>query len=230
MKGQVRELLAKSLDKEIDIVHSTSAGGGCINDAQILSLSNGQNVFLKSNSSPPPGMFETEARGLNLLAKAKDGPRIPEVIAFQESATPSFLIIEYLEETAPGKDYYEQFGRSLANLHRVTQDNYGLDHDNFIGSTVQVNTEEPDGITFSATSGWAFSKISRGKEACYPLIPINNSTACVTGFQNFWISAGNVPHWCMVTCGPATISQALMASHVFLIQRHILVSGKQISQ
>lgn len=148
MKNQVRALLSKALGQDVTITSTSSVGGGCINQAQTLNLSNGQRIFLKSNPSPPPQMFETEARGLNLLASAKDGPRVPKVIALDESTPASFLVMEYLEETSPEPDYFERFGRAFAELHRVTQKQYGLDHDNFIGSTPQINTEDADGIGF----------------------------------------------------------------------------------
>ncbi|MBS22056.1 MAG: hypothetical protein CL739_08210 [Chloroflexi bacterium] len=36
----------------------------------------------------------------------------------------------------------------MAELHRISQDHFGLDHDNFIGSTPQKNNLEKDGIIF----------------------------------------------------------------------------------
>ncbi|SVC97167.1 uncharacterized protein METZ01_LOCUS350021, partial [marine metagenome] len=41
-----------------------------------------------------------------------------------------------------------RFARALAAMHRETQEQYGLDHDNFIGSTVQKNDPESDGVIF----------------------------------------------------------------------------------
>jgi fructosamine-3-kinase len=148
MKNQIRDLLATVYASSVDIASSRSIGGGCINQTLALTLSNGDTVFLKHNDHPPDGMFEKEARGLNLMRKVKEGPRIPKVIALPEDPNPQFLIIEYIEEGNPDSGYYKRFGQALAAMHRTTQDHYGLDHDNFIGSTVQKNTPETDGLVF----------------------------------------------------------------------------------
>ncbi|NIQ01849.1 MAG: phosphotransferase, partial [Nitrospinaceae bacterium] len=57
-------------------------------------------------------------------------------------------ILEYMEECSPGNGFYPRFAQALAHLHRCTQDRYGLDHDNYIGSTPQVNSPEKDPIVF----------------------------------------------------------------------------------
>jgi len=148
MKNPAQDLLETVYAQPVHIKSSRSIGGGCINQTQALVLSNGETVFLKHNDHPPEGMFEKEARGLRLLREAENGPRIPQVVAIPEGPNPKFLIIEYIEEGSSGNGYYEHFGQALASMHRTTQDHYGLDHDNFIGSTVQINTPETDGLIF----------------------------------------------------------------------------------
>jgi fructosamine-3-kinase len=148
MNKQVRDLLETVYAQSIDIESSRSIGGGCINQTLTLTLSNGETVFLKHNDHPPEGMFEKEALGLQLMREAKNGPRIPKVIALPEGPNPQFLIIEYIEEGSSGNGYYQRFGQALASMHGTTQDHYGLDHDNFIGSTEQINTPEADGLVF----------------------------------------------------------------------------------
>jgi protein-ribulosamine 3-kinase len=148
MNNPVRDLLTTVYAQPVDIKSSRSIGGGCINQTQALTLSNGETVFLKQNDHPPEGMFEKEARGLQLMRQVKTGPRIPQVVALPEGPNPQFLIIEYIEEGNPGNGYYERFGQALAHMHNTTQDHYGLDHDNFIGSTEQINTPETNGHIF----------------------------------------------------------------------------------
>jgi protein-ribulosamine 3-kinase len=148
MNNPVRDLLTTVYAQSVDIKSSRSIGGGCINRTLALTLSNGETVFLKQNDHPPEGMFEKEARGLQLMRQVKNGPRIPQVVALPEGPNPQFLVIEYIEEGSPGNGYYERFGQALAHMHRTTQDHYGLDHDNFIGSTKQINTPETDGLVF----------------------------------------------------------------------------------
>jgi fructosamine-3-kinase len=148
MNSPVRDLLETVYAQPVRIESSRSIGGGCINQTLALTLSNGATVFLKQNDHPPDGMFAKEARGLNLMRQAENGPRIPKVVALPEGPNPQFLIIEYIEEGSPGNGYYERFGQALASMHRTTQDHYGLDHDNFIGSTEQINTPETDALVF----------------------------------------------------------------------------------
>ncbi|HKI70220.1 MAG TPA: fructosamine kinase family protein, partial [Verrucomicrobiae bacterium] len=148
MNNPVRDLLETVYAQSVDIESSRSVSGGCINQTLALTLSNGETVFLKHNDHPPDGMFEKEARGLNLMREAKNGPRIPKVVALPDDPNPKFLIIEYIEEGTPDNGYYQHFGQALAAMHRTTQDFYGLDHDNFIGSTEQINTPEKDGLVF----------------------------------------------------------------------------------
>ena len=148
MNNPIQGLLETVYGQGIRIQTSRSIGGGCINQTQALTLSNGETVFLKHNDDPPAGMFEKEARGLNLMRQAENGPRIPQVIALPEEPNPHCLIIEYIEEGSSSNGYSERFGQALAAMHRITQDCYGLDHDNFIGSTEQINTPESDGLIF----------------------------------------------------------------------------------
>ena len=128
MNKPVRDLLKAVYAQSVDIESSRTISGGCINQTWALNLSNGETVFLKHNDLPPDGMFEKEARGLNLMRQAENGPRTPKVIALPEGPNPHFLIIEYIEQGNPGNGYYERFAESLATMHRTTRDHYGLDH------------------------------------------------------------------------------------------------------
>ena len=125
-------------------------GGGCINQAELLILDDGTRVFVKLNSRPPAGMFETESLGLKLMASADGGPRVPGVIACDDHNTARFHYPwNILSPLRPGEgDYPSRFGRALAAMHRTTSESYGLDHDNFIGSTPQINNREKDGLVF----------------------------------------------------------------------------------
>ena len=75
--------------------------GGDINDAYQLELASGSRVFLKTNSSAPPGMFPAEARGLDWL-RAAGALRVPEVLAVSSGREdePSFLVLELLTPAA----------------------------------------------------------------------------------------------------------------------------------
>jgi len=146
MKDEINKLLEPLLGTTIKSSYAT--GGGSINQTQVLELTNGERVFMKQNSNPPTDFFLAEVKGLRLLAKAKKGPKIPKPIALQSGPRPTFLIMEYLENSNESKSFSDRLARKLAELHRISQDHFGLDHDNFIGSTPQKNDLEKDGIIF----------------------------------------------------------------------------------
>ena len=127
---------------------SSQTDGGYINQTFILHLTNGEQVFLKHNSQPAPDFFAAEAKGLKLLSQVDKGPRIPKSLALHDSPSSSFLILEYIEKSSPASDFPVRFAQSLAELHRNTHHSFGLDHDNYIGSTPQKNTYDINGIHF----------------------------------------------------------------------------------
>ncbi len=148
MKQNLQRLLESVYGADVQIKTAKSTTGGCINQAQVLSLSNGEHVFLKHNASPPENFFTAEAKGLRLLGRTKNGPRVPRPLGISPEPNPKFLLLEYIESSTSDNKFPTRFARALAEMHRKTQEQYGLDHDNYIGSTVQKNDMEPDGVTF----------------------------------------------------------------------------------
>lgn len=148
MKETLHQVLESIYGQPVTIQHTRSVGGGSINQTQILTLSNDENVFLKTNSHPPPNFFSAEAKGLELLRQAQDGPRIPKPLGMEPGTNPHFLLLEYVEDSAPSNGFHLRFAEALAQMHRVTQESHGLDHDNYIGSTAQKNTPEKNGLIF----------------------------------------------------------------------------------
>lgn len=117
----------------------TSASGGCINHGGIVITKSGS-FFLKWNDRKKfPGMFEAEAKGLSLL-KRSTSLHVPEVIHYATAGPYQFLLLEAIEESRRAPDYWKTFGVRLAQLHKTFADQFGLDHDNYIGSLPQSNT------------------------------------------------------------------------------------------
>ena len=112
-----------------------------------MSASQGE-CFVKVNSANRfPGMFEAESKGLNRLRQT-DTLRIPEVYSVCQFGDDAYLLMEYLPEAPKGTDFWEVFGTGLASLHRHSNESYGLDHDNYIGSLPQSNTVASDWTSF----------------------------------------------------------------------------------
>ncbi len=166
MKSQVLEVLSKVYGTKTSIENSTPCSGGSINEAQILRLSNQEKVFIKTHSSPPAGFFAKEAKGLEILRSAPAGPRIPKVLGLGPGNNPKFILLEFLEENQT--NYFPSLGEKLAALHSVSNEFFGLDHDNFIGITPQINTQETNGIVFFRDHRIGFQQILARKNGLLP--------------------------------------------------------------
>jgi fructosamine-3-kinase len=139
--------LEKSLDKKITLQGFSFSGGGCINQGGRLSTSAGT-FFIKWNSrSKYPAMFEAEASGLQLL-KASSSIHIPGVVSWFEADDFQAILSEYVESKSKSDSYWENLGTSLASLHRNSNNTFGLDRSNYIGSLPQVNDPTPAWIDF----------------------------------------------------------------------------------
>ena len=144
--AQLDTIVCKKLSEihscDVHIHADNAIGGGCINNALKLKTNVGT-YFLKWNDAAQfPGMFHSEAKGLNLL-RDSNSVYVPEVILADEAGGYSFLLLEYIDAGAMNNNYWENFGSRLAELHRVSATNFGLDHDNYIGSLKQGNHQHP---------------------------------------------------------------------------------------
>ena len=137
-------------------------GGGDINRAYRLTLSDGTELFAKANASSLLPMFEAEAEGLAAM-RATGTIGVTEVLgiglepeAFGQDA--SFLLLAWLEPASKRADFWETFAEELAAMHaadtaflfpeRGGQTTYGFPIDNYIGSTPQINTPKDSWVDF----------------------------------------------------------------------------------
>jgi len=141
----IPELLEEWLaEHSFGMVNSSHrVGGGCINNGARLITSTGDRFFLKTNAHCPPDMFACEVAGLKAL-NVPGGPRVPEPYL----SGPDFLIMEDLSPAQPSRDYWESFGRQMAELHTHTAEGFGFEGDNYIGSTPQPNPWVENGYQF----------------------------------------------------------------------------------
>ena len=172
---------------------SSQIEGGCINQTHILQLTNGERVFLKQNAHPPVDFFSIEAKGLDILRQAVKGPRIPKALALQDSPNPTFLILEYIEKSSPSPDFPVCFAQSLAELHRNTHHSFGLDHDNFIGSTPQKNTRENNGIHFFRDHRLRYQQELARKSGKLPSRTDKNLSRLCDQIENYLDISGEKP-------------------------------------
>ena len=126
----------------VKILNDTPLHGGDINSAARLDLDNDSSVFIKWNTDTPSDMFSSEAEGLELLATADCGLHIPAVILQSEQ----FLVIEFIEESPTGDSF--DFGVQLAQMHKKSNELFGLQESNYIGRLSQSNKYHPDWLEF----------------------------------------------------------------------------------
>ncbi len=149
-----------------------AVGGGDINRAYRLTLSDGTELFAKTNASSLLPMFEAEAEGLAAM-RATGTIGVTEVLgiglepeAFGQDS--SFLLLAWLEPGTKRADFWETFAEELAAMHAAdtsfvfaetgnelsgesaASDSplYGFSIDNYIGSTPQVNTPMRSWVDF----------------------------------------------------------------------------------
>jgi protein-ribulosamine 3-kinase len=123
-----------------------SVGGGCINSTAVIE-GNGRRYFVKLNDAQRLSMFEAEAAGLNEIA-ASHSVRVPLPVCSGTGADHAYLVLEYIEFGHGDSQGLELLGLQLAAMHRTQQKEFGWRRDNTIGSTPQINTPDPNWVSF----------------------------------------------------------------------------------
>ena len=116
---------------------SESLSGGCISNAYKVTFEDDTSFLIKINEHSPADMFIKEAHGLKELQKA-NAIKVPEVILYDEG----FVLLEFITSVTKKKNFFEEFGRKFALLHKFTADEFGFYEDNYIGSTPQININD----------------------------------------------------------------------------------------
>ncbi len=145
-KGLIRMSLWQHLAQQIslhtqqafEITTHNSMSGGCINDA--FCVGDGvRQYFVKLNSLQHGDMFETEAQSLDEMSRLSP-IRVPRPICSGQTDTQAFLVLEFLPLC--GQADAVIFAQQMADMHRVSNPQYGWLRNNTIGSTPQKNTRQ----------------------------------------------------------------------------------------
>lgn len=142
MDKNIQQKIESFLDESI--INSQSVSGGCIAHSKVITTASDKQYFLKTKAQFND-MFPKEANGLKELAKA-NCIRIPKVIL----SDTEFLLIEYIKKGMQKADFFEHFGRAFAQMHRYTAQKFGFHEDNYIGASIQYNTQNE-----SSNYSWA---------------------------------------------------------------------------
>lgn len=131
------------------VIGERTVSGGCINSCSILTLDTGRKLFIKRNNSEGEDMFLQESFGLCALASVREAPPVPKVFSYGKDGIFSFLLMEYIEPALKNKNFWEDFGRSLALMHKNGRSSEcGFSQDNYIGASPQLNGPMEDWINF----------------------------------------------------------------------------------
>lgn len=145
MQGLERWLQAQNLY----IREKNAVTGGCCHQAYLLTLNDGQQLFIKLDPQAEAQQFQAEAAGLEILAASSE-LQVPEVYFIDRTC----LAMTYLPPGTGNDETYRKFGESLARQHQQrwssqgTEGCFGFSLDTYCGLTRQPNTAQADGFKF----------------------------------------------------------------------------------
>jgi fructosamine-3-kinase len=134
----IAEKISQTIQQPFEIEQKRSVSGGCINQGYALT-GKGLTYFVKINQASQQAMFIAESLGLQQIEKTQT-IRVPKIICSGIAERSSYLVLEWLEFGGETSGSWLEMGRNLAKMHRHSSENrFGWDRDNTIGSTTQVN-------------------------------------------------------------------------------------------
>jgi len=135
----IRQLTGTSF--QISNIYPVS-GGDIHNSFRIEGLQ--QSFFIKVNDAQRfPNIFVMEREGLKLL-KRIGGAVVPDLLVAGEFNRDAFLLMSWIDSGEKTPAAQANLGRMLAFVHKNTQDFFGLEYDNYIGSLPQSNQAHPN--------------------------------------------------------------------------------------
>ncbi len=142
----VSKHIISQIEKKIGaVIYVQSVGGGCIAQSYTIVSIKGT-YFLKTNY-PCAEMYKQEALGLLEIAKSNT-IATPLVIDY----TNDYLLIEYIESSPITIQCFKTAGKQLARMHMITHSKCGFSSNNFIGKSIQINTQHENWAHFFYTN------------------------------------------------------------------------------
>ena len=143
MSHDLQRAISALVSDEWSVTGQSRVGGGCISDAYQVQVTGPDGktsrLFVKSNDATFLDNFEAECDGLTRLAET-GAIRVPEPLAVGHVANQAWLIIRWIDQASRSTDFFERFGRALAQMHRCTSGHQiGLPRDNYLGAASQIN-------------------------------------------------------------------------------------------
>ena len=147
MWESIQQHIAQTTGQAFTLETHRSVGGGCINQAWLITGAD-HSFFVKRNDSSKVSMFEAEAFGLWEIEEAK-AIRVPHPVCWGKDSDGAYLVLEWLDLNR--NQNWTALGQQLAAMHRVSHPlGFGWVRENTIGSTPQINIWHQDWPTFFA--------------------------------------------------------------------------------
>ncbi|MFV8825489.1 fructosamine kinase family protein [Thauera sp. WH-2] len=132
------------------VASAQPVGGGSIHAAFIVQDAGGQRYFAKLGETCHAPMFAAEAEGLAAIA-ASDSFRTPAVVACVSDERCAVLVLEHLVlRPLQSPEDGTRFADLLVKMHQRRGEQFGWEHDNFIGATRQANPTHDNWAHFFA--------------------------------------------------------------------------------
>lgn len=175
----VEFLLTWHRGEQVRVIATTPVYGGSINTCEKITTTAGD-FFVKWNDRASLQTFLYEREGLRAL-RLTNSFKLPELINIAQTGDTSLFVMEYLTTSEPTEQFWEQFGKSLADLHRTSSATFGYSSDNIIGSLPQKNDRKKNWteffiemrllplLTLAEQSGVLGANIIKRFEKLYPL-------------------------------------------------------------
>jgi protein-ribulosamine 3-kinase len=114
-------------------------------------LSDGSySVFAKFSDAPEGDkQFEVELAGLRLL-RERAGILIPTPVGILPVPGGTILVLEAVQAVDRAPRHWRQIGRTLAQIHQIKRERFGLETNGYYGPQYQDNTPSSDWQTFYA--------------------------------------------------------------------------------
>jgi fructosamine-3-kinase len=135
--------ISRVTGEKFDSQQRRSVSGGCINQGYAV-CDTQRTYFVKLNQASQVGMFEAEALGLEQMFDTAT-IRVPQPLCWGIAGNSSYIVLEWLELGSGNSNSWEEMGRKLAVMHKVTSSQgFGWKINNTIGSTPQINSWTAD--------------------------------------------------------------------------------------
>lgn len=121
--------------------------GGDINDVYLIHADGKDWVVKENDALRFPLMLEKEERALQYLHKNSPA-YYPQPLCSFTVDNRQFLVMEYVEKGLNNSKGQVLLGKQLAQQHKVNEDYFGWEEDNYIGSLVQINTKTDNWLEF----------------------------------------------------------------------------------